>query len=658
MAFQWNPIPNLPTPIVPIPVPPGEVTYEVKLVANTVDYGGAVRYNTANASYDVVYEFPTLNVTNGVFENGFFESANIGNAHINVATINHASINTANITNATIMFGYVTGNPNANMGIASKFYVDNAIAAISGGTGPDSTANLFITKGDLLVGISTNTANRLAVGTDGQLLTVFGSAAKKMQWTTPVVASTASQLSIGTHYHPTLKFSQILLDHADGIIMDDGESVANWDNLTADLDVSGSGGLDSSSTKLPDTWYEVWAIRNSTTGQRALLLHQMLKRTLDQSYFGAAGQGSQLLGYGNPNLTDPLERFITKVSQSFKPSLTGILRAVTLVGTVTAGTNPATDGNIWCTIEGVDGTGNADGDIWGTSRTIHSNNFNQQSQSASMHFVFDTNINVTPGTEMCVVIHEDWVINATSVAGGGLQLSGNSGPLGPGQSRWMANVGYNAGGTYSPYINIGFGDCRAYNVETGRWSLSGNNSGFGGFSDLTFKTYIENTTGNRVLPAGYDSTSLVSYARTNASSKFKEYHQKNRIATMGFDNDWLMLQTFAPFNQWISVHAYDVGSTVPPVPCTVYTFATARLGNYRTICRLGPITAITMSQSASPMNDSLAGAPPGFLDDNGIGLPGMVTAVPLDDSQQMLMWTSNFFNPGPGASIYLMSMSF
>lgn len=64
MPFIWNSNPNPPTRELPQPVPPGEVTYLVDVVANTVNAGGSLLYNTANTSYDVVYALPSLNVGN------------------------------------------------------------------------------------------------------------------------------------------------------------------------------------------------------------------------------------------------------------------------------------------------------------------------------------------------------------------------------------------------------------------------------------------------------------------------------------------------------------------------------------------------------------------------------------------------------------------
>jgi hypothetical protein len=554
MAFIWNIEPNPPSTDLPIPVPPGEVTYEVKLVANTVDYGGTVRYNTTNRSYDVVYEFPTLNVIDGVFENGFFESANVNVAHINVATIGQASINTANITNATIQFGYTTGDPTTNSGIATKQYVDNAVAAISGGTGPDSTANLFITTGDLLVGFAPNTAHRLANGSDGQVLSVVGSSNLKVAWVDTAASQRAAGVFIGTHHHPSKKRSQILLKRADGIIMNDGEYVPAWSNLIADMAVSGAGGLDPVSVEAPNSWYEVYAIRKSSTGERALLLHRMLNR-LDDAKWPATSAAFAYLRRGETLLTIPALRYCTKVSQSFVSGRTGKIASIDLKVTKVS----APTGNMWVTIQGDNGLGNADDSILCTS-----SRFAVQDLSTSetqVRFVFDTAATLTTGSRYHVVAEGDFG-NALADTAHSIGLTGNTSPLGPGQQGWMANVGYTSGNLT---LGSGYGDCRVWNVVTSTWKVAANATGVGaGPQDLWFTLrMVENDT-SLVLPSGYDQYCLISYCCNNNSSDLKEYQQHNRTLTMGYDPDWL---TFTSAS--IGIQPLDLALGIPPISCSL-----------------------------------------------------------------------------------------
>lgn len=529
MAFEWVNKPNPPSTDLPIPVPPGEISYEVKVVANSVDYGGTVRYNTANRSYDIVYEFPTLNVVEGIFENGFFGSANIGNAYINVATINQASINTANITNATIEFGYTTGDPTTNAGIATKMYVDNTVASISGGTGPDNTANLFVTTGDLLAGFAFHTAHRLPSGTQGQVLTVNTSSSVRQTWLDAAGSQRAVGIFIGTHFHPTKKLTQVLLSHADGMVMNDGEYVRGWDNLVADITTTGAGGLDSNSARVADAWYEVWAIRNSTTGDKALLLHRMLNRFTDADW-PATSQSFAYLRRGDAALTIPEMRYCTRVSQSFVPSQTKKLATIDLgISKVLTPT-----GNMWLTIQDDNGIGNASGAVLCTSERLA-----VQSLPASairFRFVFDQGATLQADNRYHLVAEGDWPFQEHSLDANSVGIIGNTAPLGPGQQIWMANVGYTRGNLT---LGSGYGDCRVWNVYTSTWKVAANAVGAGtGPSDLYFKINMEDNNTALVLPSGYNQRCLISYVSTNASNNFKEYHQHNRTLSMGFETDW------------------------------------------------------------------------------------------------------------------------
>lgn len=573
MPFEWVTKPNPPSTDLPVPVPPGEITYEVKVVANSVDYGGTVRYNTANRSYDIVYEFPTLNVVQGVFENGIFESANIGNAYINMATINQASINTANITNATIQFGYTTGDPTANSGIANKHYVDNAVAAISSGSGPDNTANLFLATGDLLVGFAPNTAHRLGVGTQGQVLTVKTSSSVRQTWLDAAGSQRAVGIFIGTHHHPTKKLTQVLLTHADGMIMNDGEYVRGWDNLIADIATTGAGGLDSNSARAVDTWYEVWAIRNSTTGSKALLLHRMLDRFTDQQW--PAPQVSLVfLRRGDTALTIPAMRYCTKVTQSFVPSQTLKLATIDL-GLLKVATPT---GNLWLTVQGDDGIGNADGSVLCTSERLAVQTLT--GSTTKFRFVFDEGATLQADGRYHIVAEGDWPYQQSDTDANGIGFIGNTAPLGPGQQVWMANVGYTRGNLT---INSGYGDCRIWNVVTSTWKVSANATGVGfGPSDLYFKVNMEENNTSLVLPSGYNQRCLISYVATNGSNNFKEYHQHNRTLSMGFELDW---KTYAEGTVQ-GIQILDLAA-LPPTPVTMRLLCTNQTVSLSGLVSLG-----------------------------------------------------------------------
>jgi hypothetical protein len=586
---------------------------------------------------------------------GNIEAANIRNAIINTATINQATINTANITNATINIGYFTGNATANFSMVTKQYVDNAIANISGGSGPDLTANIFLLKGDLLVGFAPNTAHRLGVGTNGQVLTVFGSSNLKQQWTDVTVGSQAViNLDIGTHYHPTLKSSQVLLRHADGIVMNDGELVAGWGNLVANIAVTGAGGLDSVSIEAANTWYEVWAIRNSSSDTRALLLHRMISREVDQSWDGQPTTFA-FLGYGADDLTSIFQRRLSRVSQSIVANATGPLRVIQI--RITPGSTPTdirtSQGNVWITLEEPDGTGNATGSVLATSRTFTTRDMG--SGTCDLHFIFDTAATVISGEKYIFSIRQDWTINigfASSIHANvfGMTIHGNTATLGPGQQAWMANVGYNGGGTYFPYSNIGFGDCRGFNVQTGAWSTMAN---LAGPTDLRFKTFIEHNETALVLPSGYNQKALLSFVCNDGSSNFKEYHQKDRTLGLGFNSSWevdLHDSTLPGLTQGMLYR--NLSFVVPPIPCTVQFLGRPISGTFLSFgIKLATIQGLDIT--LSPLNNFRHG----MYTHGPSGMPmGLINMMPLEGLQAILSYDSSVgINSG---FVYPMTITF
>jgi len=139
MPFIWATAPSLITPE-PDPIPSSAISYKVDAVANTVNTGGSLLYNTSTQQYDVVYPsnvynvvgvytntFTTLNssyanITTAVVGNLQYTQANITTLNIVTGTINSAYINV--FYSPLILNGVVSADPTAPLGIASKQYVD------------------------------------------------------------------------------------------------------------------------------------------------------------------------------------------------------------------------------------------------------------------------------------------------------------------------------------------------------------------------------------------------------------------------------------------------------------------------------------------------------------------------------------------------------
>lgn len=573
MSFIWNPTPNTPQPIIEDPIPSVAVSSKVGVVANTVDWGGRLKWNTSGRQYETIYEFDSLLVNVGNFTIATTLNASINNLSTITFAANVVTIQTGNIGNAQITFGTVLNIPNNNSSVVNKAYVDNAIASISGGSGPDTTANIFLAKGDLLVGVSPNVATRLPVGSNGQILTVDTTSTIKVAWKDSTAKTQdIADLSIGAHYDPRRSATTILLKRSNFLNMDTGERVSNWSNITANLMLSGAGGLDSLSSLTANTWYEVWAIYNPTSGDKNLLLHRMPRRVVDQNWFfsppvfGQFITGSAILRQQSIGLGAQNQNGVTKISQGFVPFMTAPIYAVDLL----LGATLTNVGNCWVTIEPDDGTGNASGSIVATSRSFNFESWDGITSTA--HFIFDTTSTLTAGARYHIVLQGDRPMNTdpNNQQANSIIVYGNTRTPGANQFAWSHSLGYN-GEPGSPNT-AGFGQARSYNVVSSSWTVSANLTIFATApvpSDLFFRTYmIDQASSDPSLPTGYTQKSLISYACTNAASRLKFYTQVNQTITTGFDSEW---RTWSPV--WVQSQSFQIGefvdisTTIPPISC-------------------------------------------------------------------------------------------
>lgn len=531
MPFIWNTNPNIPTAVPPLVIGPNEITFKVHVVANTVNAGGEVLYNTPNAGYDVIYDLPSLNVRNlqVTFLNA--SHATINTATISTASINRASINTANITNATIQYGFMGSNPGSNLEIATKGYVDAAAANVPAG-GSD-LEGLIDAAGDLLVGISANNLARLPVGSNGQILSADSTTATGLRWKTISGLTSFAGLYIGTHPTPSLKVSQVLLRHADGIVMDDGASISQWNNLVADIRLSGAGGLDVG-VESPSHWYEVHAIRKTEDGTKALILHRAPETKLDQSLTATTDSARDVRKASGGN---------SKLDQSFIPANTGPLTSVEVEVSRTG----SPTGLIWVTVESDDANniGFPSGNVLATSRVMDVARL--PTDKARMRFLFDTNTSVTLGETYHVIYQGNYTLSDTNYT-----------------TIWGILAGGYADGRANEF-RIAFSD----------WKRCTDS---GGPADLWFKTFVQQTPTTAVtMPAGYDQRCLVSYVYNDSASNFKGYFQLNHTMTMGVSAPW---RAFDPVTALLET--VDLEPFVPPVTAVVQ-FTAAQIGRGNTI---------------------------------------------------------------------------
>jgi len=546
MAFIWNTQPNPPSTDLPVPVPPGELTYEQREVANLVNAGGTLSYNTPNVGFDILYELPTANVNVANFTNCTFNNITVNTANITTASINLANIQTANILSANIMFGYVGSDPTSNLGIASKHYADAAAANVP--TGGSDLQNIIDAKGDLLVGTGFHTATRLPVGSNDQILIADSTANSGLRWITIAGQELFYNLWIQTHYEPSGNDHQVILRYAGEIVMNDGTRTAGWQNKVVDIEVIGPGGLDTGAEQ-SSYWYEVHAIRNSSNGESNLLLHRAPRIVQDQSLITTSDTGVTLRRITGGTAT--------KVSQSFIPGSAGALTSVELEVSKTG----SPTGLIWVTLES-DSGGLPSGAILATSRVM--NVARLPTDKARMRFLFDTNTSVSLSTTYHIVYQGDYTASDASYT-----------------TIWgLASSGY-ADGSASEFRVAWF------------TSLS-----LGGAADLWFKTFVQDSSRTAVtMPSGYDQRCLISYVYNDSGMKFKQYTQKNHTMVMSVSADWRCFTSVTGL-----IEAVDLEPFIPPVPCSVQFYSRLAVGGPK---RNNPIGGVACTDL--PITDTSSG---------------------------------------------------
>jgi hypothetical protein len=443
--------------------------------------------------------------------------------------------------NANILYGFVGSDPTSNLGIASKHYVDAAMANVP--SGGSDLQNIIDAKGDLLVGTGPNTATRLPVGTDGQILIADSTIPNTgLRWIDVAGQEVFNNLWVQTHYDLSGNDHVVILRYAGEIIMNDGTRTSGWQNKTADIEISGAGGLDTG-VEGASHWYEVHAIRNSSNGANSLILHRATEVLLDQSFVVAS------------DTSRPLNKITggkSLLAQSFVPAANGPLTSVELE---VARTGSPT-GLIWVTLES-DNTPFPSGTILATSRVMDVSRL--PTDKARIRFLFDTNTSVSIGTTYHIVYHGNYTASDTNYT----SLSG------------LAAGGYASG------------IASEQEASTLTWATG---SALGGASDFWFKTFIRSTPITAVtLPTGYDQRCLISYVYNDSNGKFKQYVQKNRTMVMGVSSDWRCFTSLTGL-----IEAVDLSGYVPPVTCSVQFYHWLTGGSPKTHVPIGGVASTDM----------------------------------------------------------------
>ncbi|MGL4296266.1 MAG: hypothetical protein ACRCTG_11160 [Aestuariivirga sp.] len=346
-------------------------------------------------------------------------------------------------------------------------------------------------------------------------------------------------LTLQTHPDSDEAASKVQLLHADAIVMDDGEEIAAWDDLVADLAASGAGGLDTG-TEQASTWYSIWAIYNGTT--KNLLLHREKDYVLDEEY--TTGEDA------TQGLRSAVDNSTIRIAQGFQVSTAGPLEFID-VKLIKTGTPT---GNFWFTIEANSGgvpsnTPLATSDYYDASRITTS--------ATWVRLPFRTPYSVSAATQYHLVMYGDYTVSATNY------------------------LGWRMDGSAAGYAN---GSKALYDSDGPTWTADTDD-------DLLFKVYITENDTSVTLPSGYTRKAKLGYVRNNGSSNLVAFTQRDRVVQGGMSADWLVLTSTATTPTLI-----DLRGALPPVPCTATLLDSSGTGHSAALGGL-TVTDLTLTYS-------------------------------------------------------------
>lgn len=335
------------------------------------------------------------------------------------------------------------------------------------------------------------------------------------------LSQTFRGLSLQTHPDSDKALLQVRLVHADAIVMNDGEEVADWNNVDFSIaTATGIGGLDTGSEQA-STIYEIYAMWNGTT--KGLMGHRAKNYKLDTSY--TAGEDA------SQGLRSAVDNSTVRVSQGLQFATAGPLAFID-VKLLKTGTPT---GNIWFTIEANSG-GVPSNTPLATSRKYDVSRLT--TTAGWVRVPFDTPFSVSAATQYHLVMAGDYTVSASNFAS--WRMDGSAGAYASGSKA-------------------------LFDSDTSTWTSDTDD-------DMMFKAYvIENDTALTV-PAGY-RYALIGYAFNNASSNLKHFFQKDRTVHCGYDDDWQvgalaaapalvdLFQFVPPRSVSVSFIAYDGSST-------------------------------------------------------------------------------------------------
>lgn len=461
--------------------------------------------------------------------------ANIGTLNASTANISNLTVVQLNASIANLTTGTMSANPTTNLSIATKNYVDT-------GAGQNLVNKISYTaKGDLIPGTGANSFGTLSSGANGQTLIVDTNQTTGLRWANTPTGIFRNLMIASSPSGNVTNNKQAFVYKLDEVIMNDGEVVTNW-TLPALLDISVSGvnGLDGG-TANANTVYEVYAIRQRSTGTKNFIIHRALDRKPDQNTFNNSfwpmTSGTTTLNTLGANNTANL---YVRLAQSFTPNISGPLTSIDIR---VMKTNAPT-GNMWLSIE-ANTSGSPDGTTLTTSRKMDVSRC--PTTGANARFVFDNTANLVAGTSYFWIFNTDYTSSATAF----MNLAYSS-----------ANTNITANGVNR---GIPMGNTGASWVNIQGTTQPGQTIGLGTFF---YRTQMEANNVTVTMPTGYDQMCLLGYLFTDNVARLKDTTQIGRTIYTSVSQQWgAMHSIYAGAPGWADL--IELNSFVPPVPCSV-----------------------------------------------------------------------------------------
>src|SRR3989344_4022722 len=342
-----------------------------------------------------------------------------------------------------------------------------------------------------------------ADGSSGQVLTTNGSGVLSWSTKTEGISEDFKGLSLRTSPNADVATTTVVLDHADEIVMDTGNRVATWDDLSANIASSGAGGLDTGS-EAASTWYEIYAIRKSSDGTKNLLLHRAKDYFLDEN---------ETTDNSSVRLRRSSVPTRTKLAQGFQQPNTGYVEFFDVL----LDRDTAVPGR-GCLLFEADGAGSPRGAPLATSDKLDASLIALTAQW--VRFVFRTPVSLTAATQYHLVFQGDYTASDTVTI------------------NWHSDN--------SP----GYANGILQGLDAGTWADT--------TEDAAFKVYVTENDTSVTMPTGYDQKAHVGYVYNDGGSNFNTFTAIDHHVVVGANNFGTISATIGTLT--------DVSIAIPPVP--------------------------------------------------------------------------------------------